>query len=174
MSSDIRNATPTPIVELELEGLAEHGRASRTIVHLDDPDHARVRKLMAEPFRVREINRLGRAGRRQGVAAALDRRPRRLGDQTVTLDLVGDLAYPLPVEIFSEWLGMPEEATPQFRYWTSWVARSRDPMPPDERAEFYAALDSMHDYLADQAETRSARADRRPPVLPRARRGRRR
>ena len=153
MSSDIRNATPTPIVELELEGLAEHGRASRTIVHLDDPDHARVRKLMAEPFRVREINRLGRLVDDK-VAAALDGVRARLGDQTVTLDLVGDLAYPLPVEIFSAWLGMPDESTPQFRHWTSWVARSRDPMPPDERAEFYAALDSMHDYLAAQAEAR--------------------
>jgi cytochrome P450 len=153
MSSDIRNATPTPIVELELEGLAEHGRASRTIVHLDDPDHTRVRKLMAEPFRVREINRLGSLVDRQ-VAAALDGLRARLGDRTVTLDLVGDLAYPLPVEIFSAWLGMPEESAPQFRSWTSWVARSRDPMPPDERAEFYAALDSMHDYLAAEAEAR--------------------
>jgi cytochrome P450 len=155
MSSDIRNATPTPIVELELEGLAQHGRASRTIVHLDDPDHARVRKLMAEPFRVREINRLGGLVD-EHVAAALDRLGARLGDggETVVLDLVGDLAYPLPVEIFSAWLGMPDESTPQFRRWTGWVARSRDPMPPDERAEFYAALDSMHDYLAAQAEAR--------------------
>jgi cytochrome P450 len=153
MSSDIRNATPTPIVELELEGLAEHGRASRTIVHLDDPDHARVRKLMAEPFRVREINRLGPLVDGQ-VAAALDGLRARFGDQTVSLDLVGDLAYPLPVEIFSTWLGMPEESAPQFRHWTGWVARSRDPMGPDERAEFYAALDSMHEYLAAEAEAR--------------------
>ena len=49
---------------------------------------------------------------------------------------------PLPVEIFSEWLGVPEEAHPQFRYWTSWVARSRDPLSSDERVEFYAALDA--------------------------------
>jgi cytochrome P450 len=159
MSSDIRNATPTPIVELELEGLAQHGRASRTIVHLDDPDHARVRKLMAEPFRVREINRLGGLVD-EHVAAALDR--------------LGDLAYPLPVEIFSAWLGMPDESTPQFRRWTGWVARSRDPMPPDERAEFYAALDSMHDYLGRAGRGEEARPDGRPPVVPRAHRGRRR
>jgi cytochrome P450 len=155
MSSDIRNATPTPIVELELEGLAQNGRASRTIVHLDDPDHARVRKLMAEPFRVREINRLGGLVERH-VAAALDRLRARFGDgeDPTTIDLVGDLAYPLPVEIFSAWLGMPEESAPQFRQWTGWVARSRDPMPPDERAEFYAALDNMHDYLVAEAEAR--------------------
>lgn len=158
MSSDIHNATPTPIVELELAGMADHSRATRTVVHLDDPDHARVRRLMAEPFRVREISRLGSLIDLR-VAAALDRLRDERGAADVTLDLVTDLAYPLPVEIFSEWLGVPEEANPQFREWTSWVARSRDPMPPGDRDEFYAALDAMYDYLSEQAD-----AKRRAPA----------
>lgn len=156
MSSDIRNATPTPLVELELAGLEGHARAQQTIVHLDDPDHARVRALMAEPFRVREINRLGPLVDAR-VRDALDRLAAAVGPGRTELDLVGDLAYPLPVEIFSEWLGMPEEANPRFREWTSWVARSRDPMPPDEREEFFRALDAMYAYLADQAEERVSR-----------------
>ena len=92
MSSDIHKATPNPIDRLEMEGLAEHGQATQTIVHLDDPDHARVRKLMAEPFRVREVSRLrvadraaGRPTRSTGCATSTatgtidarpDRRPR--------------------------------------------------------------------------------------------------
>ena len=158
MSSDIGKATPNPIVELELEGIAENGRGNRTVVHLDDPDHSRVRKLMAGPFRVREVNRL-RSLVDERVTAALDRLAAAHGGAASTIDLVGDLAYPLPVEVFSEWLGMPEESTPQFRYWTSWVARSRDPLSPHERDEFYAALDAMHAYLEAQAE-----AKRRAPV----------
>lgn len=159
MSSDINNATPNPIVELELEGIADHGRASSTIVHLDDPDHARVRKLMAEPFRVRQVNRL-RSLVDDRVTAALDRLATERGSEPTTIDLVGDLAYPLPVEVFSEWLGMPEESAPRFREWTSWVARSRDPMPPQERDEFYRALDAMLAYLEQQAEAkRGAPAD---------------
>lgn len=149
MSSDIHNATPNPIVELELEGLRDHGRASKTVVHLDDPDHGRVRKLMAEPFRVREVDRL-RSLVEAKVGDALDALVAR-GAGPQEIDLVADLAYPLPVEIFSEWLGVPEESHPQFRYWTSWVARSRDPMPPSERDEFFAALDAMYDYLENQA-----------------------
>jgi cytochrome P450 len=153
MSSDIHNATPTPLVELELEGMIQHSRSASTVVHLDDPDHSRVRRLMAEPFRVREINRL--RGLIDGrVAAALDRLAHERGAGEVTIDLVADLAYPLPVEIFSEWLGMPEEANPQFRYWTSWVARSREPLPPDERDELFAALFAMYEYLEQQAEAR--------------------
>jgi len=156
MSSDIRKATPNPIVDLELEGLAQHGRASQTVVHLDDPDHSRVRKLMAEPFRVREIERL-RGLVDERVGAALDRLAAAHGPGETTLDLMGDLAYPLPVEIFSAWLGMPEESAPQFRAWTSWVARSRDPLPPAEREQLFAALDAMYDYLAEQAEAKRRR-----------------
>jgi cytochrome P450 len=151
MSSDIDKATPTAITEMEIEGLEDHGKASQTIVHLDDPDHARVRKLMAEPFRVREVSKLASLID-QRVGDALDRLYAERGDGDTELDLVADLAYPLPVEVFSEWLGMPEESNPQFRYWTSWVARSRDPMSLDERDELYEALGAMYVYLEERAE----------------------
>ena len=153
MSSDIRRATPSPIVQLELDGLADHPRATRTIVHLDDPDHTRVRRLLAAPFRVREVDRLtGLVADRVGMA--IDGLRDRLGGRRGDVDLVSDLAYPLPVEIFSEWLGMPEEAGPQFRLWTSWVARSRDPLSAADREELFAALGAMHDYLEVEVEQR--------------------
>jgi cytochrome P450 len=151
MSSDIHKATPNPTIDLEMEGLLEHGQATQTIVHLDDPDHARVRKLMAEPFRVREVNRLASLIE-QRVDGAIDRLRDERGAGEVDLDLIADLAYPLPVEIFSEWLGVPEEANPQFRIWTSWVARSRDPMSQEEHVELFEALGAMYVYLAEQAE----------------------
>jgi len=150
-SSDVHNATPNPIVELELAGLAEHSRASRTVVHLDEPDHGRVRRLMAEPFRVREVRKLATVID-QRITAALDSLHEAHGATSVEIDLIGDLAYPLPVEIFSQWLGVPEEANPQFREWTSWVARSRDPLSMTDREQLFAALDGMYDYLAEQAE----------------------
>ena len=158
MSSDVARATPTPITELELQALADHVKAARTIVHLDDPDHGRVRRLLAEPFRVREVDRL-RGLIDERVAAATDRLAAQQagsGDQSTdpVIDLVADFAYPLPVEIFSTWLGIPDEDAPQFRTWTSWVARSRDPLPPDERIQFFAALDAMYDHLAAQVALR--------------------
>ncbi len=151
LSSDIANATPTTITQIELDGIAEHPRWSQTIVHMDDPDHRRVRTLMAEPFRVREIGRLRELVEAR-VGERLDQLRRRAGPGTTSIDLITDLAYPLPVEIFSSWLGVPDEAHPQFRSWTRWVARSRDPMSPDERTELFAALDAMVGYLADQVE----------------------
>jgi cytochrome P450 len=157
ISSSIHNATPTPLTENELARLAEQPRASRTVVLMDDPDHRRVRRLLAEPFRPRGVERL-RSMVVQRVNRALDQLREQRGDDRVQLDLVGDFAYPLPVEIFSEMLGVPDEDHPRFRYWTQCVARSVDPiMSPEERAECLAGLDEMYAYLEGQADEKRAR-----------------
>ncbi len=155
VSSSIHNATPTMVTEIELAALADHDWASRTMVLLDDPDHGRIRRLMADPFRAKEVARLAALIERR-VTEGIDALRSRLGTGVVEFDLIEELAYPLPVEIFSEWLGMPEEASPQFRKWTSWVARSRDPLSDGEREEFFAALDAMYAYLEEQADLKRA------------------
>lgn len=156
VSSDIHNATPTPLTVLELDQLAEQPRASRTIVLRDDPDHARIRALMAEPFRPREIEKL-RDRVTLRINGAFDRLREHHGSGRVELDLVGEFAYPLPVEIFSEMLGMPEEDGPSFRYWTQCVARAVDPiLSAAEREECLRGLDEMYAYLEDQAERKRA------------------
>ena len=159
-SSDIHNATPTPLTVMELEQLSEQPRAARTVVLMDDPDHARVRALMAEPFRPREIEKL-RARVTDRVDDAFDRLREKYGSGRIEFDLVGEFAYPLPVEIFSEMLGMPEEDNPRFRYWTQCVARAVDPvMSATEREECLRGLDEMYAYLEQQAEhKRAAPAD---------------
>ncbi|MGZ6998041.1 MAG: cytochrome P450 [Acidimicrobiia bacterium] len=156
VSSDIHHATPNPLTIMELELLSDQPRASRTVVLLDDPDHARIRALMAAPFRAKEIERL-RARIVERIDAAFDRLHTERGAGRVELDLVADFAYPLPVEIFSEMLGLPEEDGSQFRYWTQCVARMVDPvMGADERAECTRALDDMHEYLSAEADRKRA------------------
>ena len=152
VSSDIHHATPNPLTLMELELLSEQPRASRTIVLMDDPDHARIRALMAEPFRPREIEKL-RERVTTRVDGAFDRLREQYGDDRAEIDLVGEFAYPLPVEVFSEMLGMPEEDSPRFRYWAQCVARMVDPiMSAAERAECTRGLDEMYAYLEEQAD----------------------
>jgi cytochrome P450 len=160
VSSDIKNATPNPLTIMELQHLAERHRASETIVLLDDPDHARVRKLMSEPFRPREIERLRRRVQER-IDGALDDLREERGSGVIDLDLTADFAYPLPVEIFSEMLGVPDEDHARFRYLSQQVARTVDPvMSEAERTECLAALDEMHEYLTLQAhEKRREPAD---------------
>ncbi len=156
ISSDIHNATPNPLTVMELELLSDQPRASRTVVLLDDPDHARIRSLMAEPFRARAIEGL-RERITERITAAFDTLRAERGAGRVELDLVADFAYPLPVAIFSEMLGLPDEVGPQFRYWTQCVARMVDPvMGAEERAECTIALDDMHAYLSDEADRKRA------------------
>ena len=155
-SSDIHNATPTPLTVMELEQLSEQPRASRTVVLLDDPDHARIKALMTEPFRPREIEKL-RERITTRIHSAFDRLRDQYGSGRADFDLVGEFAYPLPVEIFSEMLGMPEEDNPRFRYWTQCVARSVDPvMTATERDECLRGLDEMYAYLEEHADMKRA------------------
>lgn len=156
ISSEITKATPNPLTIMELERLAERSRASETIVLLDDPDHARVRKLMAEPFRPSEIERL-RQRVSDRIEGALDGLRAERGDGVIELDLVTDFAYPLPVEIFSEMLGVPDEDHARFRYLSQQVAKTVDPvMSGAERDECMAALDEMHEYLTVKAAEKRA------------------
>ncbi len=111
---------------------------------------------MAEPFRPREVEQL-RAQVTERVDGAFDRLRAHHGAGTARFDLVAEFAYPLPVEIFSEMLGLPEEDGPQFRFWTQCVARMVDPvMGAEERAECTRGLDDMYAYLAAEADRKRA------------------
>jgi cytochrome P450 len=121
----------------------------------DDPDHNRLRKLLQPPFRPRPVERL-----RSMVTARVDGAMAEL-QPLGAMDVIGDFAYPLPVAVFCEMLGIPDEASPRFRAWTMAVAQSLDPLLDDEaHARCIALIDEMYDYLDDQAEQkRRAPAD---------------
>lgn len=150
VSSDIDNATPTPLTGPEIARRDEQARGGNTLVLADDPEHARLRKLLARPFRPREIELL-RDQIVERVTHTLDAVRDRRGP-AASFDLIEEFAYPLPVEIFCEMLGVPDEDHPRFRHWTQCVARSLDPlMDEDEREECMLGVDEMYAYLEDQA-----------------------
>lgn len=150
VSADIGNADPTPLTTDELRRRDEGSRGWRTLVLLDDPDHAMVRKLLIPPFRAREVESL-RSLVEERVARRLDQLVERADGGVLELDLIEDFAYPLPVEMFCEMLGVPEEDHPIFRFWVNCIARVIDPVvETDERnslmghmAEMFLYLDSM-------------------------------
>lgn len=51
------------------------------------------------------------------------------------MDLIADFAYPIPVTIICELLGIPEEDRSNFREWTANVARSLDPSTNEAEQE---------------------------------------
>ena len=163
VSSEIDNATPTPLTGDEIKRRDEATRGGRTLVLLDDPDHARLRKLIQGPFRAREV---------ENLSALVDERVRVRMDQliaehgtgagsgTVEFDLIADFAYPLPVEIFCQMLGIPEEDHPVFRFWVNCIARSLDPvMGAVEREALAVHFDEMHTFIEGLAEDKRGRND---------------
>jgi cytochrome P450 len=79
---------------------------------LDDPDHARLKKLVQAGFTPRRVELL--AGRTEEVA---DQLLHRVKDQP-RFDLIADFALPLPVTVISELLGVPEADQARFARWS--------------------------------------------------------
>src|SRR4051794_12112552 len=147
ISVELDHARDTPVVSIERARMEERGGKADTLVLRDDPDHARLRRLMQQPFGVRAIESL-RAMVGERVDGEIDALVP-LGE----MDVIGDFAYPLPVAVFCEMLGIPDEDSPNFREWTAAVARNLDPLiTPDEREHNFALMDDMEIYLEAQIE----------------------
>ena len=129
---------------LEEYGGEERTRGDRAILSLDPPDHTRIRKLVSKAFTVRRIEAL-RPRIQELVDEVLDRVA-----GTGTWDVVDELAFPLPFQVISELLGMPEGDRAAIREWSHALTKTLDPIVSEEdmRAAFEAS-DGMRAYLED-------------------------
>jgi cytochrome P450 len=91
------------------------GYLAMHMLNADPPDHTRLRKLVTRAFTARRV-----AGLRHRVeaitASLLDAAEARGGD---VIDLIEAFAFPLPVTVICELLGVPTEDRAQFRLWTN-------------------------------------------------------
>jgi cytochrome P450 len=119
------------------------------MLFLDPPDHDRLRRLANKAFTPRAVERL--VPRIHEVVAELLDRAEELGE----FDVVADVAYPLPVTVISEMLGVPEGDRDALRRWSLDLIYTLDPMLSVETlaraqragAEFRAYL---RDLIADR------------------------
>ncbi|MDH4169834.1 MAG: cytochrome P450 [Acidimicrobiia bacterium] len=108
---------------------------NHSILNTDPPDHTRLRRLVSKAFTPRAIEAL-RPRIQQLVDAALDRMAR-----TGRADVVDELAFPLPFDVISEMLGMPEADKDLIRDWSGAMVKTLDPIisEAEARAAFAAA-----------------------------------
>ena len=122
-----------------------------SILGLDPPDHTRLRSLVSRAFTPRAIEQL-RPRIEQIVAELLDA----AGDAE-EIDLIEALAYPLPVIVIAEMLGVPPEDRNRFKAWSNEVARGLDLDPTGERQRrAVAASDQLTHYFRGIIEQRRA------------------
>lgn len=85
------------------------------LIHTDPPDHTRMRALINKVFTVRAMESL--RPRVQKIVDDLLDAAASNGD----MDVMAALAFPLPVAIISQILGIPEEDNDKFAYWNEGV-----------------------------------------------------
>ena len=118
-------------------------RGSKAILNIDPPDHTRLRKLVSKAFTPRSVERI-RARTGELTEAILDD----LATRDEPVDLVADLAFPLPFLVISELLGMPEGDRAQLREWSHTVTKILDPLLAIEHAAaIFEASDHMNEVV---------------------------
>jgi len=126
-----------------------------TMLFLDPPDHTRLRGLVSKAFTPRVIGRL-----RPRIEQLVDELLGAVADRgDGRMDVVSDLAYPLPVVIICELLGIPPADHATFQDWSRDLVHSIDPDPlitPEQQAQIEAAGDAFIEYFVALIDERRA------------------
>jgi cytochrome P450 len=132
--------------------LDEDGKPARSFLRMNPPDHTRLRRLVSKAFSRPMVARL--EPRIEQITSELLRAARAACGP---VNLIESLAYPLPVMVISELLGIPEGDREQFVHWSHEMARGLDPeflLPPELQAVMVRARGDFGQYVRRLAETR--------------------
>jgi len=108
------------LLESVYANTVEQGRLPTSMLFRDPPDHTRLRGLVSRAFTPRVVEGL-RPRIQQIVDGLLDR-----VQGAGRMEVISDLAYPLPVTVISEMLGVPEGDRERIKQWSADIARSLD------------------------------------------------
>jgi len=148
-SRDIEKYSPQASSEARQRRRARDTNRTKSILNLDPPDHTRLRRLVSKSFTPSAIERL-RLRIVSLTEVVLDR-----AQQQGSLELVDDLAFPVPFQVISELLDMPTERVDELRAWSQSITASLEPTASDdELAASDAAIDLLVPYLTEIIEHR--------------------
>ncbi|WUS53211.1 cytochrome P450 [Streptomyces mirabilis] len=125
LSSDVRNLSrPMPSVE---------GWAASSFIHMDSPEHDRLRRMATRHFGPPHT-----PGLVTGLEGFLTATVRSLIDVLAgkeQIDVVDDFAFPFPVTVICHLLGVPRENEPRFHLWVNDIMNSIDYDPKTDPKE---------------------------------------
>ncbi|MFI2263053.1 cytochrome P450 [Streptomyces tubercidicus] len=131
---------------LDMMGMPEHFRPylMGSILNNDAPDHTRLRRLVSRAFTARKITDL-RPRVEQLADELLARLPEHAEDGVV--DLIKHFAYPLPITVICELVGIPEADRPQ---WRKWGADLVSLQPERLSTSFPAMIEHIHELIRER------------------------
>lgn len=137
---DQQNLSGMPIDQEALDTLQE--RLLRMMLFKNPPDHTRLRGLVSKAFTPRMIENL-----RLHIQEIVDELLAAV-HETGSMDLIADLAYPLPVIVIADLLGVPAEDRFKFRNWSRDLAPAIDPiLVPGAVERANRAMHDLEDYF---------------------------
>src|SRR5436305_9813643 len=152
------NRTPTPeqLTALGLSQLTPLAQVMvRQMLFLDQPNHGRVRGLASKAFTPRRVEVL-RSHIQDITKSLLDA----VQDQG-RMDVIADLAYPLPAIVTAEMLGVPTSDWKQLIVWSADFAEALGNFQhnPDHAPSVLRSLEEMCTYFRSAIQEHKQRSD---------------
>jgi cytochrome P450 len=128
---------------------------TQMMLNTDPPDHTRLRSLVSKAFTPRSVEAL-----RPRVEQLVDEVVERCAAKG-TFDVIREIAYPLPVIIIAEMLGIPSEDREQFKRWSDDMAKNVGMSNLDDQRTGRNAQRELREYLVPilQERRREPRED---------------
>ena len=123
-------------------GQRELATAKPSFIRMDDPEHARLRRMVTKDFLVKRIEEL-----RPGIQDIVDRAVDRMTEGRTSADLVADFALPVPSLVICLMLGVPYKDHDLFQSLSRTLLDNRTTRPEAEQAHA-----QLMGYLAELAE----------------------
>ena len=153
LTVELRYASPGSYVDKERARLERMGgRQTKMMFRRDPPDHTRMRRQVYRYFTPKAVKAL-----RPRLQALVDENLDRLAEKGET-DLIHDFAFPLPLIVISEMLGMPRGDDGIIHAWSHAITKALDHSisDADMEASVHASND-MAEYLIDVIEAKRKR-----------------
>jgi cytochrome P450 len=119
-----------------------------SILQMDPPRHRQLRNLVSQAFTPRMVAQL-----EPRITAITNE----LLDHVVAtgeMDVVQDLAYPLPVTVIAELLGIPAELREDFKRWSDAIIGGEEGLSEEERKALLQEIQGMYGYFTQVLEER--------------------
>lgn len=138
------------------EGAEEFRPLTRSLLSIDPPDHTRIRKLVQPSFTGRGMEAM-RGSIQAVIDSLLDRAEQEAADRGETpgnrrMELISQLAYPFPVTVISDLLGIPVEDRQKIKGWTENLLRIDGGRDRAMQEEVRQGLRDFTAYLTDLFE----------------------
>jgi cytochrome P450 len=152
---EIEELLHDPRLSSDMRNLAHPGIGvddTTSFLNLDPPDHDRLRRLAMRHFGPPHT-----PGRVDGMAPHLRGIVTRLIDDFAgknDVDIVDEFAFPFPVTVICELLGVPREDVPRFHDWVEAGLTVLDPAAgPEQQQKAADAVAALNQYLTELIET---------------------